>query len=215
MDNASYHHKNLKEELIENGLRILDEDGYDRFSMRKVAKACGVSQTAPYRHFKNKESLVRAIITHAYRKFDDVLEEAVQMYPNDADKQLREMAFLYVKFFVENPEYLKFLFFSDVNQKMGIKNSEALNFGGVNQPYRTFVKTVESYQAEEQAKYGGRPMDLNALTLACWGLAHGIALLITRDNVPFGGDSLKLARKILWSDLFVRVRVPGPEPKTL
>jgi AcrR family transcriptional regulator len=50
----NYHHEGLKNELIEKGLKILNKEGYEGFSLRKAARVCGVSQTAPYRHFKDK-----------------------------------------------------------------------------------------------------------------------------------------------------------------
>lgn len=54
MHNQNYHHGDLKAALIKEGLKILDREGYQGLSLRKMAKACNVSQTAPYRHFKNK-----------------------------------------------------------------------------------------------------------------------------------------------------------------
>jgi AcrR family transcriptional regulator len=64
------HHEDLKNELIEKGLKILNKEGYEGFSLRKAARACGVSQTAPYRHFKDKDALVEAIKMRALREFN-------------------------------------------------------------------------------------------------------------------------------------------------
>jgi AcrR family transcriptional regulator len=204
LSNQNYHHKDLKEALIKNGLKLFDEEGYDKFSMRKVAKACGVSQTAPYRHFENKDSLIIAIISQAYHKFDQVLKEAIQRYPDDASSQLREMAYLYVKFFVENPEYLKFFFFSDVNKSIKMAKGNYSLFENMEQPYKTFINAVESYKAGNDTNGINKQADTNALVLACWGLAHGIAILITRDDFQYSGDCMELVRKIIWSDLFIK-----------
>ncbi len=43
----SYHHGNLRQALIEAGIRIINEKGEDDLSLRKVAAACGVSHAAP------------------------------------------------------------------------------------------------------------------------------------------------------------------------
>lgn len=201
MSTSGYHHKNLKDELIENGLKLFDEVGYDKFSMRKVAKACGVSEAAPYRHFENKDSLIAAIIAQAYHKFDLVLNESIARYPDDAGKQLREMAFLYIKFFVENPEYLRFFFFSDVNKTLAGKYGSL--FENMEQPYKTFVHSVERYKERLDKVEPGKKADINALVLACWGLAHGIAVLISRDDFRYKGDCMELVKKIIWSDLFI------------
>ena len=41
----SYHHGNLREELIEKGIELINEAGEEKLSLRKVAKMCGVSPT--------------------------------------------------------------------------------------------------------------------------------------------------------------------------
>lgn len=204
MSNAGYHHKNLKDALIENGLKLFDEVGYDKFSLRKVAKACGVSEAAPYRHFANKDSLLTAIISQAYEKFDEALKEAVSLYPNDSGSQLREMAYLYVKFFVENPEYMKFLFFSDVNKRIEMTKESCKLSGNMVQPYQTFIHSMENYKRQIDESNTQKKVDINAMILACWGLAHGIAVLITQNDFQYDGDCLELVKNIIWSDLFIK-----------
>ena len=50
----SYHHGNLKKELLDCALKMCERDGYTKLSIRSLAKESNVSQTAPYRHFKTK-----------------------------------------------------------------------------------------------------------------------------------------------------------------
>ena len=52
-----YHHGNLKKELIEVGIKIISEEGFDHLSLRNISKQCGVSHNAIYRHFDNKEQI--------------------------------------------------------------------------------------------------------------------------------------------------------------
>ena len=54
----TYHHGNLKEELIEKGLSYIDQYGLEALSMRKLADSTGVSPAAPYAHFKNKKAFL-------------------------------------------------------------------------------------------------------------------------------------------------------------
>ncbi len=64
----SYHHGNLKEELISCASVICERDGYAKLSIRSLAKESNVSQTAPYRHFKTKEELYAAVATEGFKK---------------------------------------------------------------------------------------------------------------------------------------------------
>ena len=54
-----YHHGNLKNELIEVGIKIISEEGFDHLSLRNISKQCGVSHNAIYRHFDDKEQMYR------------------------------------------------------------------------------------------------------------------------------------------------------------
>lgn len=201
MVNENYHHENLKFELIEKGLKLLDEEGYDNFSLRKVAKACNVSHTAPYRHYKNKDDLILAIALEALHKFNQTLQGAVDKYPNDYKSQIKEMGYSYVKFFVENPEYLRLLFLSDLIKNLNNENHEELIDG--EHPFMTFYKAIERYISDNQNNAAGTSMDPNALALSCWGLVHGMAIIIAKKDFPYEGDYLELTRKILWSETFL------------
>lgn len=201
MTNENYHHENLKSELIKNGLKLLDEEGYESFSLRKVAKACNVSHTAPYRHFKNKDDLISAIALEALQKFNSSLKEAVDKYPNDIKSQLKEMGCAYVKFFIENPEYLRLLFLSDLSKHY--KNKTYHTFENSEQPFLTFYKAIERYQSQNPNPGVDSSTDPNALVLSCWGLVHGMAILIANKDFTYEGDYLELTRKILWNGTFL------------
>jgi AcrR family transcriptional regulator len=201
VSNETYHHVNLKAELIEKGLKLLDEEGYENFSLRKVAKACNVSHTAPYRHFSSKDDLIMAIAFEAHYKFNQCLEEAVKKYPNDNKSQLKEMGYSYVKFFVENPEYLRLLFLSDLANNF--KNKHFDTYENCEQPFQTFYRAVERLQEESKNHAAGNDADPNAMALSCWGLVHGMAILIAKKDFAYEGDYLELVKKILWSGSFL------------
>lgn len=55
---------NLRERLISAGLSELEKHGIEDFSLRRVALSAGVSCAAPYRHFKDKDELILAIIEY-------------------------------------------------------------------------------------------------------------------------------------------------------
>jgi AcrR family transcriptional regulator len=60
--NRSYHHGRLKEQLIELGERALKENRLHDLSLRELARQAGVSHSAPYRHFSDREALEVALL---------------------------------------------------------------------------------------------------------------------------------------------------------
>lgn len=195
MNKENYHHGDLRNDLIKVGLKLLNEEGYDKLSLRKVAKLCNVSHTAPYRHFKNKDELVTAITVETIKKFDAALQEATKIYPDNYEKQLMEMGFLYIKFFVENPDYLQLLFLSDTIQCIN-------STGGVvdqpDSPFFTFFNCVKNLLVQKN----GNEVDLHSIALANWSLVHGLAIIITKKHYPYDGDYLELAKEIIYHRLF-------------
>ena len=199
MTNQSYHHGDLKAELIRKGLKLLDQEGYEAFSLRKVAKECNVSQTAPYRHFKNKEELVAAIAKEAFLAFDESLKKAVEQHPDNPKRQIREMGFAYIHFFVENPEYFRLLFLSDIKQEINEYYCNQKDYISTGHPFQTFIRTIERYvEATPESA-----MSKEELMLFCWGLVHGISMLLTNHEVPIEGDYQALVRRIIDSEKFL------------
>ncbi|MEM1344786.1 MAG: helix-turn-helix domain-containing protein, partial [Pseudomonadota bacterium] len=50
----AYHHGNLRAKLLEEAIDQLRDTPPEQLSLRAIARALGVSQTAPYRHFDDK-----------------------------------------------------------------------------------------------------------------------------------------------------------------
>ena len=104
----------LRERLVLAAIDEVEEVGFERFSVRRVATACGASCAAPYKHFKNKREFFEAIIDH----ITDVWlarQDATLARLKDASirEQLVELAVEYVKFMVENPRYRSILMIKD------------------------------------------------------------------------------------------------------
>ena len=94
-----YHHGNLKEELISSACIICEADGHDRMSLRSIAKEAKVSQTAPYRHFKTKESLLAEVSTRGFIELKEILHNASTAKKTLSTKdRFLEMGQAYIEF---------------------------------------------------------------------------------------------------------------------
>ncbi len=65
--NDTYHHGDLRAELVRAGRSLLDEPGSGDFSLRELARSLGVSPSAPYRHFADANALLAAIAAEGYQ----------------------------------------------------------------------------------------------------------------------------------------------------
>jgi AcrR family transcriptional regulator len=190
-----YHHGDLKKELIHNGLLLLNKEGVEGFSLRKVATMCGVSHSAPYKHFKDKDMFISEIIKEVWKEFYVVLLEITNIYTNEPKLQIIEMGKAYVKFMVENPEYLNFMFLSDNTYPVRIQDDkfpdDKVNAFGV------FKDSAERFFKEIK-------LDENVYmhkTLLIWSIVHGLAILIIKNSIDYKGDYLALVESIIKTSL--------------
>lgn len=180
MPKKQYHHKDLRNALIEKGIEIVNSEGMNSFSLRKVAAACGVSHAAPYSHFQSKEELLDAMQQHITDQFSMILEETISDY-EDTPELLKNMGVAYVSFFIDNPHYFSFIYSqSNVNIDLTFGSSDEEN-------YRPFViyKTVVS-KILDRINY---PMQKQEdVIIALWAFIHGITSLATMKHVSYDGN---------------------------
>jgi Transcriptional regulator len=187
-----YHHGNLKTALIEAGINLINEYGDSGLSLRKTASRCGVSQAAPYAHFKNKEDLIAAMQEYVTDQFMKVLQEAVEGKENFPEESLICLGIAYVNFFIDHPNYYKFMFFTPYMQ---INLTTELCEDAF-PPYALFQKIT--FNCFEKI---GCPEKSRLVCLAnTWATVHGIAMLATQENVKYEGDWKKDIRRILTND---------------
>jgi len=176
----TYHHKDLKKALIENGIELVNEEGLKTFSLRKVAAACGVSHAAPYSHFQNKELLLNAMQTHITDEFSKLLENTIAEYGKEPNA-LEHLGKAYVIFFMDNPHYFSFLF---IQSNVRIDLSSIADSGSNYKPFEIYKEVV--FSLLEKSKY---PQERRKdAIIAIWSFVHGLASVVTMKNIIYDED---------------------------
>src|SRR5262245_29389962 len=104
-----YHHGDLRRALILAARRILEHEGLAGLSLRAAAREAGVSQAAPYHHFKDKDALLGAVAAEGF----DALAEAMRTRMaacRDPASTLSAAGEGYVAFAVANPALFQLMF---------------------------------------------------------------------------------------------------------
>lgn len=83
-----YHHGDLATALVDEGVTLLAEVGWARFSAAELARRVGVSTAAPYRHFADRDRLLAAVATRVATTLASALRTAVDEAGPDAVDQL-------------------------------------------------------------------------------------------------------------------------------
>src|ERR1700676_4509372 len=95
---VKYHHGNLREALIEAGLKLIEEKGVRALTLREIGAQGGVSRMAAYRHFADKAGLLEAISEGGFAQFADALDQTRGSAGEAFGPRLKAMALAYVRF---------------------------------------------------------------------------------------------------------------------
>lgn len=180
MTKEQYHHGDLRHSLIEKGLEMINQEGEEKLSLRKVAMKCGVSNAAPYAHFKSKDEFIVAIQQHIMDSFTDSLEKTADQY-KDSDSLLPMLGKSYVMFFYKNPLYFDFLF---SRKNIRIQLSLSVSDENENPPLDILKKTAVSIF--KKANISEKSMQDKII--AMWALVQGLSSIVTMPNVEYDDD---------------------------
>src|SRR5690349_14404073 len=97
-----------RERIVKTAHRLLHESVVNSISMRKVADRIGVSATAIYRHYRNKEALLDAVTEESFEIFADYLATGRAKTPPIAG--LRALCQRLLDFALDHPDRYDFLF---------------------------------------------------------------------------------------------------------
>ena len=189
---SKYHHGNLKQALIEAGQQILIEKGINGLSLRETAKAAGVSHTAPYRHFTDKEALLAAIAESGFESLAEALLNTIEQHPDDPKEQLAAATATYVKLAVTRLEMHQLMFgdgFDDDAMSETMLEKKQQTFDALS-------KIIENGQKKNIFKKA----ETLELVIVAWSMMHGYTMLLTtgqlRDSVTSLMQIEKLARSV-------------------
>lgn len=178
MDNKPYHHGDLRKALIENGIEFINQYGEEKLSLRKIAEKCGVSNAAPYAHFKDKDDFINAMQGYVMDSFMDSLAVCASECKDDT-QILSELGVCYVMFFYHNPLYFDFLFSrKNIRIRLSSDNNDI-------PPFELFRRTAE----KELGKIGISEKNIRYKTIAMWSLVHGLSALSAIPDIDINWES--------------------------
>jgi AcrR family transcriptional regulator len=164
-----YHHGDLRRALLEEALRSIETHGVESLTLRTVGERLGVSRTALYRHFSDKQALLAAVGREGFRLLRLTLVEAWEQHGRGR-AGFEAMGVAYVNFAAAHPSHYRVMFgrFLESCEKDAEFNQEATS---------AFQVLVDSLVEQQQAGLVRRDDPLVQARMI-WSLVHGIAMLV-------------------------------------
>lgn len=202
-DQSHYHHGNLREALIQTALQILSVDGVAGLTLRKVAKAAGVSHAAPAHHFKDKTSLLASVAAEGFRILSKEIRTTADIYQN-SQEQLGQLVRTYVGFAQREVELFRLI------------------FGHIAPDYREYPELYEAGMdcwnalveiiSDFMKNHGIVNCEPDLLAFSLWAHTQGVASLIVNQAVipphliPIKGAMLDKSIEVMTDGLIAASR---------
>ncbi len=107
MARASYHHGDLRRGLVDAALKAVVKRGPTGLTLRGIARDAGVTHTAAYHHFRDKEDLLAAVAEEGYRELARRMQRALARSGPGAIERIDALARAYVRFAAERPVHFQ------------------------------------------------------------------------------------------------------------
>ncbi len=170
---AGYHHGDLRAALLAEGLRMLEEREDAELSLREIARAVGVSATAVYRHFPDKEALREALASAAYDRMGEAQRAAAAPFEDVLD-QFEAMGRTYVRFALDHPALFRLMSSMGPHDDLFALDAEDDDMAG---------RLLRDY-AFKLAGKGASVETARTIAMRSWALVHGLAVLMLQGYVP-------------------------------
>jgi AcrR family transcriptional regulator len=168
-----YHHGDLRRALILEALRTIDTEGAAALTLRGVGDRLGVSRTALYRHFADKQALLSEVAAEGVRLRAAALREG---WGSGGRRGFDAMGRAYVGFAVAHPAHYRVMFGGPAEQR-------GADLPKTDESTAAFQVLVDGIVAEQAAgrMRAGEPLPL---ALYIWAAVHGVAMLALDGLLP-------------------------------
>lgn len=177
---GAYHHGDLRQELVK-ALRILiEEQGATGFSVSEACRRAGVSTAAPYRHFTDRDDMLKAVATDAKLRMAEAFRAAADKHTLGSPEAMFAIGRAYVDFAIAQPNVFRLAF--------SLKDDEGT-------PLCEAGDRCHFEVARQMSAFLGKPVDDPEVTqkaFPLWAFVHGLSFMAIDDVMEKAGIDANL-----------------------
>ena len=167
----AYHHGRLREALLEGALALAREGGPTAVGVREVARRAGVSPTAAYRHFADRDDLLAAVRDAAMAQLAERMRAEMQAGEPTPVAAFRATGSAYVRFALDEPGLFRSAFAHCARPPEPT---------GGDDPYALLGAALDGLVAEGLLPASAR----RGAADEAWACVHGVAQLVLEGQFP-------------------------------
>ncbi len=168
-----YHHGDLRNALVLAAAELIRQGGSLDFTLAEASRQAGVSNAAPYRHFRDRDDLLRAVGDLGFLELSRRAQQAAANHPRGSAGRIIELGKTYIQFVTEHMAFYDLMWGDRAEREFATE--EAKQASG----FFVLVDAVQGW-CEQQAL---QHQDALILSVKIWGMAHGLAGLAMNRNI--------------------------------
>jgi len=172
----AYHHGDLERALVETAVGVIQEEGISALTLRGVGARLGVSRTALYRHFDDKQALLARVASEGFKRFHEALAAAGAKAEAHGADPMPAMAAAYMKFARSHPSHYQTMFSGVLTNHEGDPDLHR----HAQASFDVLLDAIRRGQTNGRIRPGD-PVELAEIT---WALSHGVATLAMARQLP-------------------------------
>jgi AcrR family transcriptional regulator len=165
---SAYHHGNLRQALVDAGTALAVEGGPASVVLREATRRAGVSHTAAYRHFADREALLGAVALEAMGALAEAMADAVARAGTPRER-LRAVGATYVSFALARPGVFQAAFSGHGHA------AREMSAAGRATPLDILGGVLDDLVAAGDVS----PQRRAGAEIVAWSAVHGLAQLVT------------------------------------
>lgn len=205
----TYHHGNLRQTLLEHAVELARTGGPEAVVLRDVQRMAGVSNSAAYRHYADRDALLAAVTEFAETRLADAMVARLKAVTSRGPKAKRALARLratgqgYIDFALAEPGLFRTAFAHSDSAREGHtrQTGSADTMIEGHYPFQILIGCIDDLVATGVLS----PDRRDGLDEAAWAAVHGLSTLFL-DGPLSEADT---ARKQLITDRLLDVIAEG------
>ncbi|GAA3730754.1 TetR/AcrR family transcriptional regulator [Salinactinospora qingdaonensis] len=175
---STYRHGDLRNALLAAGTELAREGGPEAVVLREATRRVGVAPNAAYRHFADRDALLRAVCSAAQSRLAVVIEEEQDTVVREGDPSavaralLRAVGTGYLRFAQTEPELFRTAFAVPSDQESATSPERAGNTGLT--PLQLLSQALDGLVEAGVLTAERRP----GAEFLAWSAVHGLATLL-------------------------------------
>lgn len=154
----------VRSSILDAAWKLVEKEGWQSLSIRKIAEAIEYSSPVIYDHFENKEAILLEFTRRGFRQLNEQLTTAKDKFSNP-EQQIEAIAYAYWKFAFNHKEYYQLMYGLGMPGCDAVKQIPELS---------GFTEIIMGPVKEMLAKYKNDKADPFLKLHTFWSALHGL-----------------------------------------